>query len=80
MHRRPQGFAHASAIAKGITGCAAVRQIEDGPYDGTPLMVGDGPGGKVGNLLTVPTDGSSVNWGAVRLLDYSLAPDGLRAG
>ena len=73
LHRRPQGFAHASAIAKGITGRGAVRQIEDGPYDGTPLMVGDGPGGKVGNLLTVLTDGSGANWGAVRLLDYALA-------
>ena len=73
LHRRPQGFAHASAIAKGITGCGTVRQIEDGPYDGTPLMVGDGPGGKVGNLLSVPTNGSGANWGAVRLLDYALA-------
>ena len=73
LHRRPQGFAHASAIAKSITGCDAVRQIEDGPYDGTPLMIGDGPGGRIGNLLTVPNDGSSANWGAVRLLDYSLA-------
>ena len=73
LHRRPQGFAHASTIAKSITGCDAVRQIEDGPYDGTLLMVGDGPGGKIGNLLTVPNDGSGANWGAVRLLDYSLA-------
>ncbi len=73
LHRRPQGFAHASAIAKGITGCDAVRQIEDGPYDGTPLMIGDGPGGRTGNLLTVPNDGSGANWGAVRLLDYALA-------
>ena len=73
LHRRPQGFAHASAIAKGITGCDAVRQVEDGPYDGTPLMVGDGPGSKVGNLLTVPIDGDGAHWGAVRLLDYSLA-------
>ena len=73
LHRHPQGFAHASAIAKGITGCDAVRQIEDGPYDGTPLMVGDGPGGKVGNLLTVPNNGDGTNWGAVRLLDYALA-------
>ena len=73
LHRRPQGFAHASAIAKGITGCDAVRQIEDGPYDGTPLMVGDGPGGMVGNLLTVPNNGDGTNWGAVRLLDYALA-------
>ena len=73
LHRRPQGFAHASAIAKGITGCDAVRKIEDGPYDGTHLMIGDGPGGKVGNLLTVPNDGSGASWGAVRLLDYALA-------
>ena len=73
LHRRPQGFAHASAIAKGVTDCDAVRQIEDGPYDGTPLMIGDDPGGRIGNLLTVPNDGSSANWGAVRLLDYSLA-------
>ena len=50
-----------------------MRQIEDGPYDGTPLMVGDGPGGKVGNLLTVPNSGDGTNWGAVRLLDYALA-------
>ena len=73
LRRRPQGFAHASAIAKGITGCDAVRRIEDGPYDGTPLMIGDGPGGKVGNLLTVPNNGDGGNWGAVRLLDYALA-------
>ena len=73
LHRRPQGFAHASAIAKGINGCGAVRQIEDGPYDGTPLMIGDGPGGRMGNLLSVPNNGDGANWGAVRLLDYSLA-------
>ena len=36
-------------------------------------MVGDGPGGMVGNLLTVPNNGDGTNWGAVRLLDYSLA-------
>jgi hypothetical protein len=73
LRRRPQGFAHASAVAKSIAGSGAVRQIEDGPYDGTPLMIGDGPGGRVGTLLTVPNDGSGANWGAVRLLDYSLA-------
>ena len=73
LHRRPQGFPHASAIAKGIIGCNAARQIEDGPYDGASLMVGDGPGGTVGNLLTVRNDDSGANWGAVRLLDYALA-------
>ena len=68
-----EGFAHASTIAKGITSCGTIRQVEDGPYDGTPLMVGDGPSAQIGNLLTVPNDGKGENWGAVRLLDYSLA-------
>ena len=38
-----------------------------------PLMIGDGPDGRVGNILTVPTDSDGAHWGAVRLLDYSLA-------
>ena len=73
LHHRPEGFAHASTIAKGITSCGTIRQVEDGPYDGTPLMVGDGPSAQISNLLTVPNDGKGENWGAVRLLDYSLA-------
>ena len=68
--RRPEGFAHAMAIAKGIMTCGAVRGIEDGPYGGTSLTIGDESSG---NLLTVPNDGSGANWGAVRLLDYALA-------
>ena len=47
-----------------------MRQIEDGPYGGTDLQVGDE---MVGEMLTalVPEEGG--NWGGVRLLDYSLA-------
>ena len=70
LTRRPQGFAHASSIAKNIIECDYVRQIEDGPYGGTPLMVGDE---LVGEMLTALSGVNGENWSAVRLLDYSLA-------
>ena len=73
LRRRPQGFAHANTVAKGIVDSHTVRRIEDGPYDGTPLTIGDNQIDRVGNLLTVPNDSSDANWGAVRLLDCSLA-------
>ncbi len=40
LSRRPQGFAHASSIAKQIGDCDYIRRIDDGPYGGTPLMMG----------------------------------------
>ncbi len=68
LSRRPQGFAHASAL---VAGCAVdssqVRRIEDGPYGATPLMVG---GELAGNMITAHR---APNWGAVRLSDYSVA-------
>ena len=70
LGRRPQGFPHASAIAKNIIGCDYVRQIEDGPYSGTPLMVGDE---LTGQMLMGPCDPDGEVWGSVRLADYSLA-------
>ena len=73
LHQRPEGFADAYIMAKGIMAFDAVRQIEDGPYDGTPLMIGDGMLEKIGNMMTVPNGRDGGNWGAVRMLDYSLA-------
>ncbi len=70
LTRRPLGFAHASAIAKNIITCDYVRQIEDGPYGGTRLMVGDE---LAGEMLTAIGDRDGGVWGAVRLSDYSLA-------
>ena len=68
LSRRPQGFAHASAL---VAGCAVdssqVRRIENGPYGATPLMVG---GELAGNMITAHR---APNWGAVRLSDYSVA-------
>ena len=67
---RPQGFAHAAALAAEIGNTASVRDVEDGPYGGTPLTVGDE---KAGEMLTAPYDTEGGAWAAVRLLDYSLA-------
>ena len=70
LRRRPQGIAQASAVANGIAGAGFVRKIEDGPYGGTGLQVGDEA---VGEVLTAPLSEDGGNWGGVRLLDYSLA-------
>ena len=70
LHRRPQGFAHASAMARTITHCEFIRGIEDGPYGGTSLMVGDE---WAGEILSVPCYKDGEVWGSVRLQDYALA-------
>ena len=70
LTHRPQGFAHASALAANIASADGIRQVEDGPYGGTPLTVG---AELAGQMMTVPNDTESTVWGAVRLADYSLA-------
>ncbi len=70
LSHRPQGFAHASSLAGGLLDGGQVRRIEDGPYDGTPLTVGEELAGKT---VTTPRSADGESWGAVRLSDYSLA-------
>ena len=70
LRHRPAGFAHASAISKNIIDSESIWRIEDGPYGGTNLPVGDDI---IGEMLTAPQTGDSEHWGSVRLLDYSLA-------
>ena len=67
---RPQKFEHAAAIASVITGADSIRKIEDGPYGGTLLMVGEE---RTGEMLTAPYDSGGSPWSAVRLADSSLA-------
>ena len=67
---RPQGFAHANSLAGRLLDGGRVRRIEDGPYGGTPIMVGEELAGK---SITAPFGASGERWGAVRLADYSLA-------
>ena len=70
LSRRPQGFAHANALAKRANGGNQIRRIQDGPYGGTPLMIGEELAGKI---ITAPRDRGGSSWGAVRLSDYSVA-------
>ncbi len=70
LRHRPQGFAHAAQIAKGIVTGDYIRRIEEGPFGGTPLMVGEE---LTGEAITASSHLSGDPWGAVRLSDYSLA-------
>ena len=70
LNRRPQGFSDASAIAVNVVSADSVRQVEDGPYGGTPLMIGDGV---TGEIMMAESSKDGRQWGAVRLSDYSLA-------
>ena len=70
LRRRPQGFADAGSLAQALPGGSVVRRIEDGPYGGTPLVVGEE---LAGETITVPRDVDGAGWGAVRFADYSLA-------
>ena len=70
FRRRPRGLAHASSLASRLLQDSLVRRIEDGPYGGTPLTVGEEPAGEE---ITAPRGKGGENWSAVRLSDYSLA-------
>ena len=70
LNHRPQGFAHASSLSGGLLDGSPVRRIEDGPYGGTPLTVGEEPAGE---SITAPRSEDGESWGAVRLSDYSVA-------
>ena len=70
LRHRPQGFANASLLAMKTTDNGQIRGIEDGPFGGTPLMIGDESDG---NMVTAPRSGNGGSWGAVRLSDYALA-------
>ena len=70
LAHKPQGFAHASVLAGKITSSNHLRQIEDGPYGGTSLMVGDDVAGE---MVTAPQHMSGEVLGAVRISDYSVA-------
>ena len=70
LSRRAQGFAHAGALAMNVSNPEQARRIEDGPYGGTALMLGDE---LAGESMTAPVQTDGESWGAVRLTDLSLA-------
>ena len=70
LTRRPGGFLDASYMANSITEIDYVRRIEDGPYGGTPLVLGDG---LTGEVIAAPCHSDGEIWGAVRLSDCSVS-------
>ena len=66
LKRVPRAFDHASAVSQSIIACDYIRQLEDGPYGGTRLIVGDE---LVGEVITTPI---AEHWGGVRIADYAL--------
>ena len=70
LRHRPQGFAEASAMAMTIVASGHIRSIEDGPYGGTKLTVGDEV---VGESLDAPADDYETGWGAGRIADATVA-------
>ena len=70
LRHRPRGFSHASAIANDIVGGRPIRSIEDGPFGGTALTVGEE---LAGESLDAPTDDYASGWKVARILDASTA-------
>ncbi len=70
LAHKPYGFGHASVLASKITSSSHARQIEDGPYGGTSLMIGDN---LAGEMISAPQQISGEVLGAVRISDYSIA-------
>ena len=70
LRNRPSGFAQAATIAQNVIAADGIRGIEDGPYGGAYLNIGDDVAGE---MLAAPEPANGENWGGVRLKDYSLA-------
>ena len=67
---RPKDLSSTNVISNGIITKEYIRRIEDGPYGGTDLMLGEE---LTGEMLTTLSDSIGETWGAVRLRDYTLA-------
>ena len=70
LRRRPHDFAEAREIVNVLLGRAEVRNLEDGPFGGIPIYLGDTLGGEI---LNAPLDDHESGWGAGRLADANLA-------
>ena len=68
--QRPASLASASVAAGNFEDRGHTRRIEDGPFGGTRLTIGDE---LAGEMLTAPCSADGDGWAAVRVLDYSLA-------
>ena len=70
LGRRPFSLASANTVARNIVFGDDTRKIEDGPFGGTRVSIGDQ---LIGEMLTAPSSLGGDAWAGVRILDYSLA-------
>ena len=70
LTQRPHGFAYASSLALALLNGSEARSVEDGPYGGTALKIGED---EAGQTIAAPRSDGGESWGAVRVADYSLA-------
>ena len=54
LRRKPQNFSHARFLASELADSNQARAIEDGPYGGTPMLVGEELAGEVDNRPSWP--------------------------
>ena len=70
LSHRPHGFPDAGATARQIEGSDSIREIEDGPYGGTRILVGDE---SLGESVNAPIGDHDSGWGAARIADATVA-------
>ena len=68
LRQRPHWFVQASSLVRTITGTSPVRRLEDGPFGGTRVLIGEE---LAGEALSAPV--GMDNWAAVRLSDSATA-------
>ena len=70
LTNRPVNFAQAAQMGRGIITGKHTRRIDDGPFGGTSLLIGEETTGAMIHAICSEDGGP---WGAVRMSDYSLA-------
>ena len=70
LSRRPPGLLEAAETANAIIAATVTRHLEDGPYGGDPVTIGEST---IGEMLNAPLDDHANGWGAARIADYSVA-------
>ena len=70
LRLRPLSFAHAAEVVKEMETAENARRLEDGPYGGDPIRIGNEQAGEA-LLASINPDGD--NWEVPRIVDYSVA-------
>ncbi len=71
LQRRPRSEMEATALAKAITALAgnpALKKLEDGPYGGLPLVIGEE---QLGETIDAPLS-KDTPWSAIGIADFSV--------